>query len=115
MRSFIIRFFLASQLLFCGQVLASEITYNQMVKVGGIEATSNQVFIQGTLNGIIWSSAMVKAQGGMQLFCLPEKLRINRQNLWSLVTDYIKKHRGGEDPFGLTAVLALQEAFPCDY
>jgi hypothetical protein len=91
--------------------LANGMSYKIMSESGGIENKSIDLFITGTLNGISWYNVM--ADESNKLYCPPEGMVLNSRNLWSLVAKDVEKNGRPNDPFGLVAIFALQETFPC--
>jgi hypothetical protein len=91
-----------------------------------------ELYFQGWLDAAVWANAHLK--GGRKekpLFCPPGKLNLEPTNLIFIVDDYYRKNQkfyldfaknaaaAGKNieeekiPFGMVALDALQEAFPC--
>ena len=95
---------------------ANSISHAQLLQHGGIADTQVYAFVSGTLSGIDWTSNWSEADGIMPLYCPPADTGLSAETLWSLVNEFLHKqtHYTPHDSFGLTAIAALQEKFPCN-
>lgn len=96
---------------------ANAISQAQLLQHGGIADTQVYAFVSGTLSGIDWTSNWSEADGIMPLYCPPADTGLSAEALWSLVDQFLRQQSRytPNDSFGLTAIAALQQQFPCDH
>jgi hypothetical protein len=87
-------------------------SYQTMVESGGIENDAISIFVTGTLSGISWANVM--ASESSKLYCPPEGMVLNAQNLWSLVAKDVEVNGRPDDPFGMVSIFVLKDTFPCE-
>ena len=71
--------------------------------------------LAGIETGLAWANTALRAQRMQRgLYCLPDKLEIQPQELIDLLRDSLHDEpRLGDRPIGFAVLAALQRAFPC--
>lgn len=95
---------------------ANAISQAQLQQHGGIADAQVYAFVSGTLSGIDWTSNWSEADGIMPLYCPPADTGLSAEVLWALVDRFLRQQSNytPNDSFGLTAIAALQQQYPCD-
>ena len=73
------------------------------------------LFFGGYLSGMTAGNTVLAARNRPLLFCPPPKLVLNASNLKQILDRYWEQKPSHDEtaPFGLVALEALQDAFPC--
>ena len=75
------------------------------------------VLLAAYQEGMGWANTKLESQGRAMLYCQPDKLALNGQNVYRLTTDHIETRDYEIDPewpFEMFTLQALIEVFPCD-
>jgi hypothetical protein len=96
---------------------AMEVTldgYQEYMNKGETERSIILFWLDGVYRGFDWANAILRSENVNPFFCPPEKMEVTREQIKSILDQYIKTHelRGG-DHIGLTFLFALEDEFPC--
>jgi len=71
-------------------------------------------FFAGSLSGLSWANAELKATGHAELFCPPPSVDLSVQQEVDVASKHLKDTPGdGQRPVGSVVLQSLKEAFPC--
>ena len=92
----------------------SAMTWEHLLKIKKTEPVLANFYLQGLMDGVQISNIGFYYRNKLRLYCPPENLALNSDNLTQIIEDYQKKYstRNTEE-VSVVASLALQEAFPC--
>lgn len=74
------------------------------------------IYLHGLHDGFLWANADLGQSGGTQLFCVPGRLALTIDQVASIVELYAEENTdivSASDQYGLIALEALQDVFPC--
>lgn len=75
-----------------------------------------KIYLKGLAEGMNWSNTFIEFEGGKQLYCPPENLRLGHRDYMKILDSKmieIQKHKHKEQPVGLLLLEALKITFPC--
>jgi hypothetical protein len=104
-----------------GLVLGFVFSANAEVRFGDYYMAKNlewfKFYISGVGSGFGWANVQLHARGLPPLYCQPDKLGLNADNLLKILDDYIeqKKDQLKPDlPVEMLLLQGLKETFPCN-
>jgi hypothetical protein len=72
------------------------------------------LWLDGVYDGLMAASALTAAENKGDLFCQPEKLVMTKDQIKSILDDFLAKHKMPPDmPINTVLLGALREVFPC--
>ena len=94
--------------------------FNKAHAAGPLSMTLSS-YLYGIADGFASSNASLRGDGHPMMFCQPEKLRVNLENLVQMVDDEVARcARGGGKPYrdelpvALILLEAMKRTFPCE-
>ncbi len=79
-------------------------------------ADGQTIYLRGLHDGFLWANAELAHDGGTPLFCAPSRLALTTDQLADIVERYADENSDivtPSDEYGLVALEALQDVFPC--
>lgn len=77
----------------------------------------NLIYLKGVYEGLAWANSELSSSRKIRpIFCTPDKLAINSENVIQTLDNYISAHRGLVEPndeVELVLMMAMMDAFPC--
>lgn len=74
------------------------------------------IYLRGLHDGFLWANADLGHGGSVPLFCVPGRLALTTDQVASIVERYADENAdivSASDEYGLVALEALQDVFPC--
>ena len=83
-------------------------------EAGGDRKEMLLFYLASQENGLSWANVELEMAQREPLYCPPDKLNLNGENVYSLTNDYVTKNSANpEAPFDMYVMRALYDAFPC--
>jgi hypothetical protein len=106
-------------LLTCSaQPICASMTWENALKLKKTEPASLYLYLSGLLDAFQISNVKLRLQNQPRLFCPPENLVLNADNLMQMLEDHLKRYPRKGEAIGryvdIDAIFALQETFPCN-
>jgi len=83
------------------------------------ENDAMKIYVEGLGKGFVYANVVMKKETNKSLFCKPEKLVLERDNLIRILDDEIKRQeidrfdKTQEAPIELILLFGLKNTFPC--
>jgi hypothetical protein len=79
-----------------------------------IDAKIYRLSLNSIGSGIEWANTRIKAKGGQPLYCPPENLAIQPEQMIDMLRRLVKEYPSvGDLPAGLVLIRAYEATFPC--
>ena len=93
----------------------AELNYSQFQSYDRQNPEMGSAALNGYLQGIHWANSSVREQTGTELYCPPENLTVNIENLRGGMELYIEKQPAlATEAIGKVVLAGLQLLFPCE-
>ena len=93
----------------------AELNYSQFQSYDRQNPEMGSAALNGYLQGIHWANYSVREQTGTELYCKPENLTVNIENLRGGMQLYIEKQPAlATEAVGKVVLAGLQLLFPCE-
>lgn len=87
------------------------------LKASGELPKDFESYLVGVGRGAFWASAIAEPSGGKKLFCMPEKLALDKGVILAVLDQELRESDPaiiGKRPIELVLVNAFRTRFPCD-
>jgi hypothetical protein len=93
----------------------AELNYTEFQSFDRQDPQMGSAALNGYLQGVHWANFLVREQTGTQLYCKPENLTINIENLRGGMKLYVEKEPElATAAVGKVVLAGLQLLFPCE-